>query len=124
MSRQKLGGAENVVSIRPGTDERTTLQDFEEHVHSMEQILPAFDGSEPEADVHTGRYLLKEALKNTPIIIAAEIPRSLKERLAKLYQDLGALDQQFRGKSAAQILEEDPALAKYLFENGFGPDDI
>jgi len=122
VNRQTLGGTENVVSIRPGADERTTLQDFEEHLNSMEEILKAFDGSEPEANVHTGRYLLREGLKNTPII-ADEIPRSLKERLAKLYQDLGALDQQFKGKSATQILEEDPALAVYLFENGFGPVD-
>lgn len=111
------------MSIRPGADERATLQDFEEHLNSMEEILKAFDGSEPEANVHTGRYLLKEALKNTPII-ADKIPTSLKGRLAKLYQDLGALDQQFQGKSAAQILEEDPALAVYLFENGFGPHNI
>lgn len=39
MTRQKLGGLENVVSIRPGMDERTTLRDFEEHLSSMEQIL-------------------------------------------------------------------------------------
>lgn len=123
MSRQKLGGLENVVSIRHGVSERTTLRDFEEHLNSMEQILKAFDGSEPEANVHTGRYLLREALKNTPIV-AAEIPDTLKDRLAKLYQDLGALDQQFQGKSVAQVLEEDPALATYLREHGFGPENI
>ncbi len=123
MSRQKLGGLENVVSIRPGVDERTTLQDFEEHLNSMERILKAFDGSEPEANVHTGRSLLREALKHTPIVAAA-IPDAMKDRLAKLYQDLGALDQQLQGKSIAQVLEEDPALAKYLREHGFGPENI
>lgn len=123
MTRQKLGGLENVVSIRPGMDERTTLRDFEEHLSSMEQILKVFDGSEPEANIHTGRYLLREALKNTPIV-AVEIPSLLKGRLAKLYQDLGALDQQFQGKSVAQVLEEDPALATYLREHGFGPENI
>ncbi|MFL1449196.1 hypothetical protein ACI77O_12445 [Pseudomonas tritici] len=123
MSRQKLEGLENVVSIRPGVDERTTLQDFEEHLNSMERILEGFDGREPEANVHTGRYLLREALKHTPIIAAA-IPDTMKDRLAKLYQDLGALDQQFQGKSVAQVLEEDPALAAYLREHGFGPENI
>lgn len=120
MSRQKLGGLEKVVSIRPRVDERTTLRDFEEHLNAMEQILKVFDGSDPEANVHTGRYLLREALKDTPIV-AAEFPETLKARLAKLYQDLGALDQQFHEKSVAEILDKDPALAAYLHEHGFGP---
>lgn len=123
MSRQKLGGLENVVSIRSGEDERTTLRDFEEHLESMERILKVFDGTDPEASVHTGRYLLREALKNTPIV-AAEFPAALKHRLANLYQDLAALDQQFQGMSVTQILNEDPALAAYLREHGFGPENI
>lgn len=123
MSRQKLGGMENVVSIRLGQDERTTLQDFEEHLDSMEQILKVFDGTEPGADVHTGRYLLREALKSTPIV-AAEFPDSFKDRLGKLYQDLGALDQKFQGQTVAQILDEAPSLAAYLREQGFGPENV
>lgn len=123
MHRHKLGGLENVVSIRPGIDERTSIRDFEEHLSSMERILVAFDGSEPEANIHTGRYLLREALKHTPIIAHA-IPETLKARLAKLYQDLGALDQKFQGKTAAELLEEDPSLAAYLKEHGFGPENI
>lgn len=122
MSREKLGGWENVVSIRPGKSERITLQDLEEHLSSMERILKAFDGSEPEANVHTGRFLLREALKNTPIV-AVDIPKEMKARLAKLYQDLGHLDQQFHGKSVGQILDEAPALAAYLREHGFGPEN-
>jgi len=123
MHRHKLGGLDNVVSIRPGIDERTSVQDFEEHLSSMETILVVFDGSEPEANIHTGRYLLREALKNTPII-AHEIPKALKTRLAKLYQDLGELDQHFQGKTVAELLEEDPALEAYLKERGFGPENI
>lgn len=123
MHRHKLGGLENVVSIRLSIDERTSVQDFEEHLSSMEKILVAFDGSEPEANIHTGRYLLREALKSTPIIAHA-IPEALKARLTKLYQDLGALDQRFQGKTVAELLEEDPALAVYLEERGFGPQNI
>lgn len=122
MSRGHLGGHKNVVSIRPGRDERTTVRDFEEHLDAMEQILKAFDGSEP-ADEHTSRYLLREALKNTPII-AVEIPVSLKDRLKNLYRALGVLDEKYQGKTVIEVLDESPALASYLREHGFGPESI
>lgn len=119
MRRQNLGGEANVVSIRPGNDERTTVRDFQEHIESMERILPAFD-DEPGGE-HTARYLLRGALRNTPII-AVEIPADLKDRLGRLYQQLSDMDQKFKGKSVAQILEETPELAAYLRKNGFGPE--
>lgn len=119
MRRQNLGGEANVVSIRPGNDERTTLRDFQEHIESMERILPAFD-DEPGGE-HIARYLLRGALRNTPII-AVEIPADLKDRLGRLYQQLSDMDQKFKGKSVAQILEETPELAAYLRKNGFGPE--
>lgn len=122
MSRGHLGGHKNVVSIRLGRDERTTVRDFEEHLDAMEQILKAFDGSEP-TDEHTSRYLLREALKNTPII-AVEIPVSLKDRLKNLYRALGVLDEKYQGQTVIEVLDESPALASYLREHGFGPDSI
>ena len=122
MSKQSLGGHKNVVSIRPGVDERTTVRDFEEQLSSMESILKAFDGSQA-ADDHTARYLLREALRNTPII-AAEIPGSLKARLGSLYQALFELDQKYQDKAITQVLDENPALAAYLRDHGFGPENI
>lgn len=89
----------------------------------MEKILEVFDGSDPEASVHTGRYLLREALRNTPIV-AVPISVILRDRLSTLYQNMGALDQQFQGKTVAQVLEEDPVLSEYLREHGFGPENI
>lgn len=122
MSKQSLGSHKNVFSIRHGVDERTTVRDFEEHLSSMECILKAFDGSQP-ADEHTARYLLREALQNTPII-AAEFPGSLKARLGSLYQALFELDQKYQDKTIAQVLDENPALAAYLRDHGFGPENI
>lgn len=119
--RRHLGGHGNVVSIRPGNDERVTLMDFREHLESMETILPAFDG-EPGGE-HTARYLLREALRNTPIV-AAEIPADMKDRLGRLYQQLNDMDQKYKGKGVAQILEEEPELAAYLRKNGFGPQNM
>jgi hypothetical protein len=121
MSRPALGCHKNVVSIRPGYDERITLADLQEHVHSMEGIMDAF--SDEPGGVHTGRYLLKEALKMTPII-AEQVPQELKDRLTRLYQQLGELDQKYQGQSVDQILDKDPRLAAYLRENGFGPENI
>lgn len=82
----------------------------------MERILETFSGDQP-GDAHSGRYLLREALMNTPVI-SEPTPEALKQRLRKFYEQLGEADKPFANKTVQQILEEDPALKTHLDQLG------
>lgn len=116
MDKRKLNNQENVYTIRGRSDERRTVRDLEDHIGSMERILETFAGEQP-GDAHSGRYLLREALMETPVI-SEPTPDALKQRLRKLYELLGEADKPFANKTVRQILAEDPALKAHLDQLG------